>query len=132
MTTPHCWIRAAPLFAFVLLALNARAADGPDILGIFDQMVISRAAADICAKPDRSLAESFQRNFLLVSARALEEVRRRQPSMPASDATKFVANREAALSAQAKAMAKSRGCGDTEISVITRRFDVQARWDPQK
>jgi hypothetical protein len=29
-------------------------------------------------------------------------------------------------------MAKSRGCGDTEISVIARRFDVQARWDPQK
>ena len=69
------------LFAIALAAAPAGAQQKLDIIQIMGQFVQANHAASKCIKPDRETLSRFLMNFRIVTLRASEEMRKRNPSM---------------------------------------------------
>jgi hypothetical protein len=126
-------ILSSVLVPFLSMACySATSEQGPDILEIFDQMVISRAAANRCAPPTPEHIRLFEANFGVVSIRAIEEVKTRRPSITDPEVMNLINGRTQAMEANVDKLVAERGCADEDVALIVRRFEVQATWDMSK
>jgi hypothetical protein len=127
--------RVGMLAAMLSLSLSggfALSSEGPDILAIYDQMVTSRAAAQLCSPPTADVMLKFESNFAMVSLRAREEVQKRSPSMSGSDIRALMSRRSQAFEVEVKKLVEARGCSNKDIAVVVTRYRAQAQWDPRK
>ncbi|BDU16589.1 hypothetical protein [Lysobacter auxotrophicus] len=102
----------------------------PYIFQVWDQFVISNAAATVCEPADASSRKSHAANFALVSAHVRARIKAASPRKSDDEINRFLGGREAALARVSTQAAKQKGCNDPEIQQLVRRYQTQLRWRP--
>jgi hypothetical protein len=105
------------------------AAEGPDILQIFDRFVISKAAAEKCLKPSQDTAAKFLVNFQGVTIRAVMRLKEMYPNSPQEKIEAGVKGRMDELSTKTAALVEKEGCGGENTANLLKLFDFHANWD---
>ncbi|PTU31042.1 hypothetical protein CJD38_12140 [Stenotrophobium rhamnosiphilum] len=122
--------------AIIVVALFAVsttcAAQGPDILAIYDQFVTSRAATAKCVSPPPESLGRFLTNFKMVSGYAAQEVKNRRPKMTVKQVQALMKGRTAAITSSVNSLVAEKGCSNPDIQQLVRRFEVQAQPIPGK
>ena len=122
-----------PNILLVLLAamtLSSQAADGPDILKIFDAFVVSSAAASKCEKPDQETLSRFLVNYQMVTVRTRQELKRRYPDRTDAQIDNAIKQKSKAMSERVHDVIGKQGCNDNKVQDLIRRFYFHAKWDP--
>ncbi len=121
------------LFAKTLLAIVA-AAISPiavaqqklDIVQIMGQFVQANYAASRCIKPDQEMLARFLSNYKMVSVRASEELKRRNPGQSDQQIVEDLKQRTSAVEKAIDGVIREKGCGDPRIQDLLKRFEIQA------
>jgi len=114
------------VFALPLAASSAGAQQKLDIIQIMGQFVQANHAASKCLKPDRDKLLHFLANFKIVTARAGEEVRKRNPTMSEQQVFESFKKGSEAVVKQIDGVLGTNGCSDTRIQDLLKRFEMQA------
>jgi len=122
----------AIIVAALFAASTTCAAQGPDILEIYDQFVTSRAATAKCVSPPPESLGRFLANFKTVSGYAAQEVKNRRPQMTAKQIQTLMKGRTGAITSKVNSLVAEKGCSNPDIQQVVRRFEVQAQWVPGK
>jgi hypothetical protein len=130
-----CWVLAAVLLSPCSKAAqpNEGPAAGksvPDIFQVWDQFVISDAAAAVCEPADGPSKKLHAANFALVSAHVRARIKTASPLKSDDEVSRFLDGRKAALVRVTKEAAEQKGCDDAEVQQLVRRYQVQLRWRP--
>lgn len=114
------------LCATILFSAPAIAEDKLDILQVFDQFLLANHAASKCIKPDAETLGKFLGNFQIVTIRAAEEIRKRNPNSTNMDAQKIMKSRSDSQNQRVTEILQSSGCNDPRIQDLLKRFQIQA------
>ena len=114
------------VFALAITASPAGAQQKPDIIQIMGQFVQANHAASKCLKPDRDTLSRFLANFKVVTVRAGEEMRKRNPAMSEQQVFENFKRASDAVAKQIDEVLITNGCGDPRIQDLLKRFEVQA------
>ena len=119
---------------FLLLAITNLAISDEQIgiLQIYDQFVISSAAASRCIKPDPEDFKNFMANFEMVTVRSGQELERRNPDKTKEQIASSIKERGTEITNRVFDLVKERGCEDKDVQQIVQRFYAQAKWQPSK
>lgn len=120
------------VWIFFLASNPSYASNSPDILQIYDQFVISSAAASRCAKPDKETLNYFLANFQIVSTYASQELKKRYPAQAKEQIANAIKNRSDSITHKIFELVREKGCNDPDIQQVVKRFFVQAKWQPEK
>jgi hypothetical protein len=127
VTMPHL-VRACLLFfVFAIAASPASAQQKLDIIQIMGQFVQASHAASKCLKPDRDTLSHFLVNFKIVTFRASEEMRKKNPGMSEQQVLASFTTARNAVAQQIDDVLATNGCGDPRIQDLLKRFDIQAK-----
>lgn len=97
-----------------------------DIVQIMGQFVQASYATSRCAKPDQKALSNFLANFKIVSVRATEELKKRNPSQSDQQIVDGLKQRTGAVEKAIDEAIRTNGCSDPRIQDLLKRFDVQA------
>lgn len=120
------------LLFITLLSTPLHADDGPGVLQIFDQFLVSNAAASQCAEVEPETLTKFMSNFRLMGVYAARELKKRYPERSKDEIESAIAKRMQVGSERLEAMIAERGCDDPQVQQVVKRFFVQAQWEPLK
>ncbi|MCL7744006.1 hypothetical protein LV476_03440 [Guyparkeria hydrothermalis] len=121
------------LLLIILISAPLHAADeGPGILQIFDQFVVSNTAAAECAEVDADTLAHFMANFRVVTSYTVRELRKQYPERSMEEIERAVPRKIQALTERMESVITERGCSDPNVQMVLKRFYMQARWDPLK
>ena len=122
---------AGGVFLFCLLSFAyAEDRDNLDIVKIFEQFVVSRAAASRCVTPPDETLARFQMNFTLVASHANQELQKRYPTKTKLQVAQAMEKMSDLISAKVFDLVREKGCDDPDVKVAIKRFYVQADWKP--
>lgn len=94
---------------------------------IFNQFVSANRAFVVCRKPEGEQYEKFQRNFELMRERTLQELGKLHPDASEEAVREMISERINDNEQIADALIDTRGCSDTEVWKLLRRFEIFAR-----
>lgn len=121
------------LIVFVaMLSSPSFAEEGPGILKIFDQFVVSSAAASKCAQPDKQTLTAFLANFQMVSVYTSQELQKQFPKRTKEEIATAMKGKSHEITEKVNALVAEKGCSDPDVQLVVKRFFVQAKWTPGK
>lgn len=97
-----------------------------DIIQIMGQFVQANYAASKCLKPDQDKLSRFLANLKVVTVRAAEEIRKRNPSMSEQQVAESFKKGSDAVENQIDGVLETGGCSDPRIQDLLKRFEIQA------
>jgi hypothetical protein len=97
-----------------------------DIVQIMGQFVQAGYATSRCAKPDQIALSNYLANFKLVTFRAMEELRKRNPSQTEQEIVGELKQRTEAVEKTIDEAIRTNGCSDPRIQDLLKRFEIQA------
>lgn len=97
-----------------------------DIVEIMGQFIQARYAASKCANPDPETLARFVQNLEIVSIRATEEMRKRNPAMSEHSVQALFERGSDAVARRIDGVLAANGCSDPRIQDLLRRFEIQA------
>lgn len=106
----------------------AQATERIGILKIYDQFIVSSAAAGQCIEISDEAATHFLANFQMVSIHASQELARQYPEHTELQIAKAMERKRDLLTSKVIELVRNRGCDDPDIQEVIRRFEVQAKW----
>ncbi|MGE5489668.1 MAG: hypothetical protein ACM31P_00105 [Actinomycetota bacterium] len=115
-----------PIIGALVAAPSALAQQKPDIIQTMDQFLQASYAVSKCGKPDQSTHSKFLANFQVVTLRAAEEIRKRNPGMSDQQVYETFRTSNNTVAQQIDGVLKAGGCGDPRIQDLLKRFEVQA------
>lgn len=118
------------LVFLVLLSSSAFAFEGPGILKIYDQFVVSSAAARKCAQPDKETLTAFLANFQMVSIYAIQRLQNQFPNRTKEQIATAMKQKSQAITKKVDSIVAEKGCSDPGVQLVVKRFFVQAKWKP--
>jgi hypothetical protein len=111
---------------FELYGLH-RAKERMDPVTILDKFHMADRATSRCGEPEGDDLQSFQRNLELAEARATRALAERSPEASQTEIAERLATRREARVQEVDALIEAQGCGDREIYILLRRFEIWAR-----
>lgn len=114
------------LFSFVIASSPAGAQQKLDVIQIMGQFVQANHAASKCLKPDQDTLSHFLANFKVVTVRAAEEMRKRNPAMSEQQLAESFKKGSDAVTKQIDGVLGTNGCSDPRIQDLLKRFEIQA------
>ena len=120
------------LILLFTLAVTGRsyASDDPDILGIFDQFITSSAAAGKCEKPTKETLSHFLANLQMVSSFSSKKLKEKYPEYSKENISKTLKRRSDLITKKVNEIIDDKGCADSEVQEIIKRFYMQSKWKP--
>ncbi|MBI2309231.1 MAG: hypothetical protein HYU78_18220 [Rhodocyclales bacterium] len=97
-----------------------------DIVQIMGQFIQAKHAAGKCLPPDPDTLRRFASNFRIVTIRATEEMRKRNPSASEQQIAEAFQKGADAVGKQIDGVVSSSGCADPRIQDLLKRFEIQA------
>jgi hypothetical protein len=97
-----------------------------DIVQIMGQFVQAGYATSRCAKPDQRTLSNYLANFKLVTFRAMEELKKRNPSQTEQEIADGLKQRTGAVEKAIDETIRTNGCNDPRIQDLLKRFEMQA------
>lgn len=97
-----------------------------DIVQIMGQFVQASYAASRCIKPDQETFARFVFNYKMVSVRASEELKRRNPGQSDQQIVEGLKQRTSAVENAIDGVIREKGCSDPRIQDLLKRFEIQA------
>lgn len=113
-----CFALAAPPFAVAEQKL--------DIVQIMGQFVQASYAASRCIKPDQETLSHFLYNYKIVSIRAGEELKKRNPGQSDQQLVDDLRQRTGAVEKAIDEVIRTKTCSDPRIQDLLKRFEIQA------
>jgi hypothetical protein len=115
------------LTSFVLSISPLAAAEQKlDIVQIMGQFVQASYAASRCIKPDQETLSRFLYNYKVVSIRAGEELKKRNPGQSDQQIVDSLKQRTGAVEKAIDEVIRTNSCSDPRIQDLLKRFEVQA------
>jgi hypothetical protein len=116
------------LIASFLLAISplAVAEQKLDIVQIMGQFVQASYAASRCIKPDQETLSRFLSNYKIVSIRAGEELKKRNPGQSNQQIADGLKQRTGAVEKAIDDVIRTNSCSDPRIQDLLKRFEMQA------
>lgn len=108
------------------------ASNDPDILGIFDQFITSHAAVSKCEKPTKETLKHFLANLQMVSVLSSKKLKEKYPKYSKENISKTIKSRINLITKEVNEIIDDKGCSNSEVQEILKRFYVQAKWKPGK
>ena len=123
---------AIAVVATLLFPLQALATqETPTILEIYNQFALTNAAASECIKkPDSETMTHYLANFQMVSIYALMELQKQYPDRSKEQLAQAMNRKKKHLYRIVQGIVREKGCGDSRIQDLIKRFDMQAKWRP--
>lgn len=117
-----------PLLVLIIVAISplAVAEQKLDIVQIMGQFVQASYAASKCAKPDQETLSRFLFNFKMVSVRANEELKKRNPGQSDQQVAEGLKQGTSAVEKAIDDVISANGCSDQRIQDLLKRFEIQA------
>lgn len=115
-----------PIIGALVAAPSALAQQKPDIIQTMDQFLQANYAATKCAKPDQATLSRFLTNFKVVTLRAAEEMKKRNPGLSEQQVYESFRTSNNTVAQQIDGVIQAGGCGDPRIQDLLKRFEVQA------
>lgn len=109
---------------------SSYASNDPDILGIFDQFITSRAAVGKCEKPTKETLKHFLANLEMVSVLSSKKLKEKYPTYSKENISKAMKSRIDLITKEVNKIIDDKGCSNSEIQEIVKRFYAQAKWKP--
>ena len=127
----------ATALAIVASAFSAGAAaeeakKKPYIFDIYDQFVISNAAARVCSPPDAQSKTRHDANFSIVSTQVRRVLLSDSYKKSPAEIDKLLNGRKVLLDKRVSEKIAQIGCNNADIQTITRRYKVQGIWQPPR
>lgn len=97
-----------------------------DIVQIMGQFVQANYAASRCIKPDQKTLSGFLSNFRIVTFRATEELKKRNPGQSDQQIVDGLKQRTNAVEKAIDDAIRINGCADPRIQDLVKRFELQA------
>lgn len=97
-----------------------------DIVQIMGQFVQSSYAARKCATPDQKTLSNFLANFRVVTFRATEELKKRNPGQTEQQIVDGLKQRTSVVEKAIDGAIQANGCSDPRIGDLLKRFEIQA------
>ena len=97
-----------------------------DIVQIMGQFVQASYAASRCIKPDQETLSRFLFNYKIISVRASEELKRRNPGQSDQQIAEGLKQRTSTVEQAIDSLIREKGCGDPRIQDLLKRFETQA------
>ena len=97
-----------------------------DIVQIMGQFVQASYAASRCIEPDKKTLTSFLTNFKIVTVRAVEELKKRNPRQSEQQVVNGLKQRTKAVEKAIDDVIHDNGCSDPRIQDLLKRFKLQA------
>ncbi len=97
-----------------------------DIVQIMGQFVQASYAASRCIEPDKKTLTSFLTNFKIVTVRAAEELKKRNPKQSEQQVVNGLKQRTKAVEKAIDDVIHDNGCSDPRIQDLLKRFKLQA------
>lgn len=123
---PRSVLTCLLIFALTIAASPVKAQQKLDIVQIMGQFVQANHAASKCLKPDGETLARFLHNFKIVTIRASEEVRKRNPALSDQQIGENFKKGQEAVAKQIDAVLAVSGCSDPRIQDLLKRFEIQA------
>ena len=120
------------IILIAVLSTPAFGEEGPSILKIFDQFVVSSAATSKCAQPDKETLTEFLTNFQTVSVYTSQELQKQFPNRTQQEIAAAMKGKSQAITEKVNFLVAEKGCSDPDVQVIVKRFYMQAKWKPGK
>jgi hypothetical protein len=119
---------AKTLIAMVAVATSpiAAAEQKLDIVQTMGQFVQASYAASRCIEPDQETLARFLFNYKMVSVRASEELKRRNPGQSNQQIVDGLKQRTSAVEKAIDGVIREKGCSDPRIQDLLKRFEIQA------
>jgi hypothetical protein len=111
---------------FELYGLH-RAKERMDPVTILDKFHMADRASSRCGQPEGDDLERFQRNLGLAATRATRALEQRNPDASGVEIAEMLEARRDTRQQEVDAIIAARGCGDREIYILLRRFEIWAR-----
>jgi hypothetical protein len=111
---------------FELYGLH-RAKERMDPVTILDKFHMADRATSRCGEPEGDDLERFQRNLGLAERRATRALAERSPDATGVEIAEMLAARREASVQEVDGIVEAKGCGDREIYILLRRFEIWAR-----
>ena len=122
----------------IVVALSSATASAQDagknpyIFDIYDQFVISNAAAKACSPPDRQSEARHDANFATVTTHVRRTLMSDRYKKSSVEIDKFLSGRRAILDKEVSDKVSQLGCNNTDVQTITRRYNAQVNWQPPR
>lgn len=120
------FVKTLVLFFAVTTPPLAVAEQKLDIVQIMGQFVQASYAASRCIKPDQETLSRFLFNYKVVSVRASEELKKRNPGQSDQQIVKGLKQGTSAVEKAIDGVINSKGCEDPRIQDLLKRFEIQA------
>lgn len=104
----------------------------PYIFDIYDQFVISNAAAKACSPPDAQSKARHDANFVTVTTHVRHTLMSDRYKKSPTDIDKFLAGRRMLLDKNVSEKISQIGCNNPDVQTITRRYQAQVNWQPPR
>jgi hypothetical protein len=116
------------LIAFFAAAISpvAVAQQKLDIVQIMGQFIQASYATSRCIKPDQETLSRFLFNYKMVSVRASEELKKRNPGQSDQQIVEGLKQRTSTVEKAIDDVIRAKGCGDPRIQDLLKRFEMQA------
>jgi hypothetical protein len=111
---------------FELYGLH-RAKERMDPVTILDKFHMADRATSRCGQPEGDDLERFRRNLGLAATRATRALEQRNPDASRIEIAEMLEVRRTAREQEVDGIVEARGCGDREIYILLRRFEIWAR-----
>ncbi len=97
-----------------------------DIMRIFEQFVMAKAAAARCVAQETDLDRSWSANFATIMLRSIQAVRERNPAIPESRIDAALRSLADRLRASVEALIDREGCASPDGQHLQRLYRQQA------
>lgn len=115
-----------PIIGALVAAPSAMAQQKLDIIQTMDQFLQASYAVSKCGKPDQATHSKFLANFQVVTLRAADEIKKRNPGMSEQQVFETFRTSNTTVARQIDGVIQSGGCGDPRIQDLLKRFEIQA------
>ncbi|QDH69918.1 hypothetical protein [Marilutibacter alkalisoli] len=104
----------------------------PYIFDMYDQFVISNAAAKACSPPDTQSKARHDANFATVTTHVRRILMSDHYKKSPAEIDKLLAGRKVLLDKEVSEKIAQIGCNNTDVQTITRRYKAQVDWQPPR
>ena len=104
----------------------------PYIFDIYDQFVISNAAAKACSPPDAQSKARHDANFATVTTHVRNTLMSVRYKKSPAEINQLLAVLIALLVREVSEKIAKIGCNNADVQTITRRYNAQVNWQPPR
>jgi hypothetical protein len=108
------------LTALLILAPGGASAQTPDIVGVRDNFIVAGLAAQKCNTSDRERQEVHDRNFTIISRRAMEAIQARAQGVAPEEARKLDLAHIEQLQDATFNLLRAEGCKSEKVRALLR------------